>query len=194
MKRLLALLVLTIGFAGSAHAACGSPSGQAGQMIYAGNYNMMVYCNGSNWVSMAGGVSVTVGGTTNNPGGNTNDIQYNGGSSTFSGSDNFQWLNASNAVSVTGIVSATNFYGLTVSGSTGTFGSIGVGNINASGQITATTLTVGTVSSSGGGTVSATYGYFTYISASSGLGSGTSSGDRRVSENSAQLGCTLSNK
>lgn len=48
----------------NAHAACANPAGESGQQGYASNYGVMVFCNGTNWVSMAGGVSVTIGGTS----------------------------------------------------------------------------------------------------------------------------------
>jgi hypothetical protein len=49
--------------AGTAH-ACTGPAGDEGDMRYASNYKTMVFCNGDNWVSMAGGGSDTLSGLT----------------------------------------------------------------------------------------------------------------------------------
>ncbi|GAB9155392.1 hypothetical protein BDS110ZK25_53480 [Bradyrhizobium diazoefficiens] len=104
MHKVLRLLILALALmAGQAYAACSNPAGAAGQTRYASNYNVMVYCDGTNWVSMAGGVSVTVGGTTNNPGGNNTNIQYNSGGS-FAGSDNLAWDNTNRNMQVSGSV------------------------------------------------------------------------------------------
>jgi hypothetical protein len=35
-----------------AHAACNSPSGVAGDLTYATNLNVMVYCDGTDWIKM----------------------------------------------------------------------------------------------------------------------------------------------
>ncbi|HEX2859443.1 MAG TPA: hypothetical protein VHP58_04530, partial [Alphaproteobacteria bacterium] len=69
-----------------------------------------------------------------------------------------------------GTVSATNVNGNTATFNTLTANSIGAGNINASGQITATAVGANLISATAAtGTVSATYGYFKYISATNGL-------------------------
>ncbi|MGX7742322.1 phage major tropism determinant [Rhodopseudomonas parapalustris] len=62
MKLRLTLALLSGLVAGSVHAACTTPPGNRGDQVYAIDQNMMVYCDGTNWVSMAGGVSVTLGG------------------------------------------------------------------------------------------------------------------------------------
>ncbi|MDC7985724.1 hypothetical protein PQJ75_18485 [Rhodoplanes sp. TEM] len=67
--RLLPLALVLIGAVGSARADCTNPPGQAGFVRYAANVSMMVFCDGTNWVSMSGGTNVTVGGNVNNPGG-----------------------------------------------------------------------------------------------------------------------------
>ena len=74
---------LSAGLSASAWAACSSPAANAGEQSFDSNQNVMVYCDGTNWVSMAGGVSVTIGGTTNNAtaGGAGTQVQYNDGSS-----------------------------------------------------------------------------------------------------------------
>lgn len=113
MRRILALAVVTAGLAaGQAHAACSGPAGQAGDQIYDSSRNIMAYCNGSIWTSMAGGVSVTVGGTTynNTPGGSANEVQYNNGSGGFAGDSGMTY--SSGLLTVTNI-STTN---LTASG------------------------------------------------------------------------------
>lgn len=55
--RLARCLVLMAGLAAwsvSAHAACTSPASEAGTIKYASNINSFVFCNGTDWVSMAG--------------------------------------------------------------------------------------------------------------------------------------------
>jgi hypothetical protein len=71
----------------------------------------MVYCNGTNWVSMAGGVSATIGGTTysNTPGGSASQVQYNNGSGGFAGDGGLTY--GSGNLNVSGNVSASAFYG-----------------------------------------------------------------------------------
>lgn len=63
-RLLVGTLVVLAAASSSAYAACTSPAGESGDLIYATNYGVMTFCNGNQWVSMAGGVSVTVGGTT----------------------------------------------------------------------------------------------------------------------------------
>ena len=37
-------------------AACAIPTGEAGEMVYNGDYATMQYCDGTNWVSMASNI------------------------------------------------------------------------------------------------------------------------------------------
>jgi fibronectin-binding autotransporter adhesin len=53
-----ALILLTL-MRSPASAACAGPSGNAGDIGYSANQNIMVYCNGTSWISM--GTSSTVG-------------------------------------------------------------------------------------------------------------------------------------
>jgi len=91
----------------------------------------MTYCDGTTWISMSGGASINVGGTTNVPGGSTNQIQYNNGGA-FAGDANFTY--SGGLVTVTGTVTATNVYASSVSGTTGTFGSLTVGGVAITGS------------------------------------------------------------
>jgi len=113
------MLALAFG-ATAVHAACSGPAGTAGQMTYASNYNSMAYCDGSNWVSMAGGVSVTIGGTTNNynatAAGSAGYVQYNDGSNGFAASSSFTY--SGGLLTVTGTVTATNVYASNISTTT----------------------------------------------------------------------------
>lgn len=54
--RLAAKLFLTLGFtlAGTAAWACTSPAGTTGDVKYVTNYNVMAYCDGTDWVAMLG--------------------------------------------------------------------------------------------------------------------------------------------
>jgi hypothetical protein len=128
------------------------------------------------------------------PAGSTNDVQFNSGGSLGADTGKFTYssglLTAPNISGST--ISGTNVYAGSVSGTTGTFGAIGVGNINASGQITATAIGATLISATGTtGTVSATYGYFKYISASTGLGAGTIASLTDVSETGVAAGMLL---
>lgn len=98
------------------------------------------------------------GGSTT-PGGSTGQIQYNNAGA-FSASANLAWTNASNLLTVTGTLSATNVYGLSVSGTTGFFPSLSAGaiatNSISSTNVSATvgdftTLRVNGVAVTGGG-------------------------------------------
>jgi hypothetical protein len=99
------------------------------------------FVGSSSFYFVSSGGSGTSGGSSSptSPGGNSGNIQYNG-SGSFAGSHNFAWLDGTNTVSVTGTVSATNLYASSVSGTTGTFGSIGGGNLAASGYVRAATI------------------------------------------------------
>lgn len=158
-----------------AWANCSGPTAVAGRIVYAGNLNTMVYCDGTNWISMAGGVSVTVGGTTNNPGGSSSYVQFNN-SGSFGGSSGLTWntgtstlaatnltvstlLNAAN-ISATGNISAVKFIG---DGSLLTGLSNAAGDrISTSGVTSGATLGMvvadkGTISFTTGGTAQTAY-------------------------------------
>jgi hypothetical protein len=123
MKRLLAFAVASVSLlAAQGYAVCTSPTANAGQMTYASNAGIMVYCDGTNWISMAGGVSQTInnsGSPAVTPGGSTNSVQYNGGG-TFAGDTFFTYsgglltvtnISTSSNITAGGYVSATTYYG-----------------------------------------------------------------------------------
>jgi hypothetical protein len=163
VSRLLALIVtFATLLIGQAYAACSGPAGQAGEQIYDSSRNIMAYCNGSIWTSMAGGVSVTIGGSTynNTPGGSANQVQYNNGSGGFAGDSGLTYsgglLTATNIsttdLTASGNVTAAAFYGdgshLTGIGISSvpwvsiTSVPAGVANIsNSMGSVSATTFT-----------------------------------------------------
>lgn len=138
--------------ASSSWAACSNPAGEAGHIVYAGNASMMVYCDGTNWVSMSGGTNVSIGGTTNNPAGNDGELQFKSGAG-FGSSAGLSWtagtstLNATNiegtltTAAQPNITSVGTLAGLTVSGAA-SLGSLGVGSLNASGLVSATSISV----------------------------------------------------
>jgi hypothetical protein len=139
--RLLLLVMGLLAMAQGAHAACISPAGTAGDIRYASNYGVMVFCNDQNWVSMAGGVSVTVntagGGAT--PAGATNDVQFNSSGALSADTGNFTYsaglLTAPNLN--TGNVSATTINATGI----GTMGSLLVaGGATVTGQASITTV------------------------------------------------------
>jgi hypothetical protein len=49
------ILFFFVAFPQSAFAVCANPYGQAGDIVYNSNYNMMQFCNDTNWLAMAGG-------------------------------------------------------------------------------------------------------------------------------------------
>ena len=66
MRRILLAVLLSVFLANAASAACTSPPGNEGQMIYTTTYHSMEFCNGSQWVNMTGGNNIY------SPGGSTN--------------------------------------------------------------------------------------------------------------------------
>ncbi|MDE2337115.1 MAG: hypothetical protein KGL10_07375, partial [Alphaproteobacteria bacterium] len=71
----LAVLLLVIS-PSRARAACASPTGNAGTMFFNSSYNVMQFCNGTNWIAMgqvpqtvtrctAGATTYSTAGTTN---------------------------------------------------------------------------------------------------------------------------------
>ncbi|HEY8963822.1 MAG TPA: hypothetical protein VIN59_05085, partial [Alphaproteobacteria bacterium] len=47
--------ILTLGISNAAYAACSSPAGAEGEMIYNDDFNVLQFCDGTNWVGMSGG-------------------------------------------------------------------------------------------------------------------------------------------
>lgn len=52
-RDLLLIALLFLALAPAAHAACLNPTGNAGDIVYNGDYHVPEYCNGVNWVAMA---------------------------------------------------------------------------------------------------------------------------------------------
>ena len=66
LDRPLRCLVFTAGlsiWAGAVHALCTGPDGQAGDLRYATNYNTVAFCDGTNWMSLAGWIAGAGGAT-----------------------------------------------------------------------------------------------------------------------------------
>lgn len=173
---LLRMLVLLMGllFASeAANAACASPSGNVGDQIYASNYNTMVFCDGSRWVSMAGGVSITVntsgGGAT--PAGSSADVQFNSAGALAADTGNFTYGS--------GLLKAPNVSttAITASG-LGTFGSAVInGGMTVTGQASITTISTTRIN--------VAPSVSTVISLNGGSGNMISSGSAVVSTTSA---------
>ncbi|WP_414464648.1 tail fiber domain-containing protein [Hyphomicrobium sp. DY-1] len=139
-------MLLLLGLASvaqTAQAACTSPAGNAGDVGYAGNYGTMVFCNGTQWVSMAGGVSVTVntsGGGTATPAGSASDVQFNDGTNLAADTGNFTYTSGllkAPSISATALnsqyLSATTVYNPgTLSGNTAAFNSVSSTALSAS--------------------------------------------------------------
>ena len=147
---MLTLLMGLIGLAQTADAACNTPAGAPGDMTYSTSANVMVYCDGSNWISMAGGVSLTVntsGGGGATPYGASGDVQINSSGALGGDTGNFKYtastLYAPN-LNISGNVTAStvNASGL------GTFGSIlDNGGLTVLGAASMTTVSASTISS-----------------------------------------------
>ncbi len=128
-----------MGLAQGANAACASPAGNAGDMGYAGNYGTMVFCNGNQWVSMAGGVSVTVntsGGGGATPAGSTWDVQFNNSGALAADTANFTYTQTA------GLLKAPNISATAITASgLGTFGTALInGGMTVTGQASVTTV------------------------------------------------------
>ncbi len=74
-----------------AHAACTSPTGAEGDMMYNAASNVMQGCNGTGWIAL-GEINPAAGpGTCSNPTGNEADILYNKDFSVFQFCNGQQW-------------------------------------------------------------------------------------------------------
>lgn len=129
-------MVGLLALAEGANAACVSPAGNVGDVRYASNYGVMAFCNGTGWVSMAGGVSVTVntGGGGATPAGSSADVQFNSAGALAADTGNFTYAS--------GLLTAPNISttAITASG-LGTFGSALVnGGMTVTGQASITTI------------------------------------------------------
>ncbi|MFO0500445.1 MAG: hypothetical protein ACK5YK_02035, partial [Pseudomonadota bacterium] len=161
LKKIALLATLLLGLP-VASFACTNPAGRAGDISYASNYGVMVFCDGTNWVSMAGSTSVSAtdprlgtlnpngwcqanaGGTALNctsaapsggtPGGSNGQIQFNNAGA-FGGSAGLLWDNAASRLTATNL-SATN---LTASGAA-TAGTLATGGLTVSGATSITTI------------------------------------------------------
>lgn len=151
--RLLLLLLGLLCLAQGAYAGCVTPTGLTGDIRYAGNYGVMVFCNGTNWVSMAGGVSVTVnttgGGAT--PAGSSNDVQFN--SSAALGADTGNFTYSASTLNVPNLNASTAITGTSVGGSTATFSGLGTfgsslinGGLTVTGSASMTAISASTIS------------------------------------------------
>ncbi|WP_414463365.1 C1q-like domain-containing protein [Hyphomicrobium sp. DY-1] len=159
MLRVLTLLVGLLLLAESANAACTSPAASAGDMTYSNIANTMVFCDGQNWVSMAGGVSLTVntsGGGTATPAGSASDVQFNDGTKLAADTGNFTYsagLFKAPNISTTNITAtgAGNFGTINSSG-LGTLGSLIVtGGATITGQASITTISTSLIQVGGNG-------------------------------------------
>lgn len=129
MMRALLLLLGLLTLANTADAACATPTGAAGDMTYSTSANVMAYCDGTNWVSMAGGVSLTV----NTAGGGDNL-----GDHTATQDLNMSGYNVNSGLNAT-------FTGL------GNFGSLLTGGLTVTGQASITTISATLIQVGSGG-------------------------------------------
>ncbi|WP_414463367.1 tail fiber domain-containing protein [Hyphomicrobium sp. DY-1] len=143
--RLLLSMVGLLMLAQGAYAACSSPTGTGGDMTYSTSANVMAYCDGTNWISMNGGVSLTVntsGGGTVTPYGATNDIQINNGGALGGDTGTFTYNPGTDTLAVP-YVSATAISAI----NQGTFGGLLVnGGMTVTGVSSLTTVSASIVS------------------------------------------------
>lgn len=101
---LLGLALFTA--APAALAACVSPVGAEGDMIYNADNKVMQYCDNTNWIGMAGGINAS-GGGGGTPGGSNTQVQYNSAGA-FAGDTGLTWtLGSPNVLNVVGTTSAS---------------------------------------------------------------------------------------
>ncbi len=74
MKKLLALTLMLLVFPSLAHAACTSPAGAEGDIVYNADHHVATFCNGTNWIAFGGGGGGSSQWTTTG-----SDIYYNTG-------------------------------------------------------------------------------------------------------------------
>lgn len=57
MNKLILLIVFLTIMPFAAHAACSSPAGGEGKIVYNTDHNMLQFCNGTDWIAMGGSAS-----------------------------------------------------------------------------------------------------------------------------------------
>ena len=62
----LSLALLAVALPHPAFAACSSPAGNAGDVMYSSIQNIMVYCNGNGWIVMGENSPISFGTLTTN--------------------------------------------------------------------------------------------------------------------------------
>ena len=118
-----------------AHANCSGPTGVAGQMIYNTTFNVMQYCNGTNWINM-GGVASNV-----TAAGSSGAVQFNSSNVLGADSSYFIWDSANHRL---GIGSSVPTVALDIVGAAKVSTTLAVtGNVTLSG----TGNSVGTITS-----------------------------------------------
>lgn len=194
LSRLSRCLVLMVGLAawsGSVYAACASPVGNAGEVGYASNLNTLVFCNGTDWVSMAGWNNSSGGDATflndlsdvDTSGATTgNVLAYNGTAWVVSDSVVITTLSGLSDVNTAG---ATTGKILAYNGTSWVVSDTASGADNLGNHIATMGLNMGgysisntnLLSTTPGGIVSGTYGYFQYLSATTIYNPGSFSGN-----------------
>ena len=162
LRSLFALAFLAVALPHPALAACSSPAGNAGDIIFSSIQNTMAYCNGSSWIAMGNSSIVSFGTLTTNDfctAASSASIQCTTG---YTGSGNVV-LATSPTVTTLTISSG----GLTISGG----GAAITGNVALTGTITSGTWHGSAISEGYGGTNQTTYakGDILYASASNTL-------------------------
>lgn len=154
------LLALAVFSPAEAFAGCSTPTGVAGDIIYNGTYNVLQYCNGTNWIN-AGSLNASGGAlisgdfcTTNGSLINCNTPYSGSGSVVLANSPTLTGtITAASATFSGNIAGATSSWSSSISiGTTAVNGVMNVvgttnhtGAVNITGTVTATTVTATTV-------------------------------------------------
>ncbi len=108
----------------AAHADCANPAGTAGEIIYNADYNVVQFCNGTNWISTASS------GATSLPGGSNGYVQFNNNDA-FGGNVKLFW---DNSLERLGVGTSTPAQTLDVAGAATISGAVTAGSFSGDGS------------------------------------------------------------
>ncbi|MBI1272908.1 MAG: hypothetical protein GC131_02340 [Alphaproteobacteria bacterium] len=107
-----ALALAAVMMPGAAMADCDTPAGVAGEQFYNTSYNLMQYCNGTNWVNMGAGAGSAGNGDVTGPGSSTdNAIARFDGTTGKTIQSSSVTIDDSNNISGVATLNATTFAG-----------------------------------------------------------------------------------
>jgi hypothetical protein len=97
LRRIVLGISLAVGAPVAAHAACTSPAGGAGKLIYSSTYKVLQYCNGTGWVNLGNSNQGGGSGPCSNPAGPEGKIIYNGSTNVLEYCNGDSWVNMGNS-------------------------------------------------------------------------------------------------